>query len=76
MYIHDIFMDIYGYHTSMARGKGRLVPYHLRSGRPLVMWLGISSGGFHAKQVTGHTATVPSRRKFLPNSKFTQVKLN
>ena len=38
------------------------------------LWLGISGGGFHPKQLTGHT--VFSRRKFLPNSKFTQAKLN
>ena len=32
--------------------------------------------GFHPEQPTGHTATVSPRRKFLPNSKLTQVKLN
>ena len=75
MYIHDTFMDIY--HTSMAMGKGLgcLIQYHLRTGRPLVKWLGISSRGFHPEQLTGHSAMVSSRQKFLPNSKLTQVKL-
>ena len=74
MYIHDIS----GYHTSMAMAKGlrRLIQYHLRTWRPLVKWLGISSRGFHPEQPTDHTVTVSSRRKFLPNSKLTQVKLN
>ena len=69
---------IYRYHTSMAMGKGlgRLVQYHLCTGRPLVKWLEISSRGFHPEQPTGHTATVSPRRKFFPNSKLTQVKLN
>ena len=50
---------IYRYHTSMAMGKGlgRLVQYHLCTGRPLVKWLEISSRGFHPEQPTGHTAT-------------------
>ena len=44
--------------------------YHLGTGRPLVKWLKISSGGFHPKQLTSHIATVSSRWKFLANSKF------
>ena len=69
MYIHDIFMDTY--HTSMAMGKGlgRLIQYNLRTGRPLVKWLGISSKGFHPEQPTGHTATVSGPMAKLP-SKF------
>ena len=61
---------------AMGKGLGRLIQYHLRTGRPLVKWLEISSRGFHPEQPTGHTATVSPRRKFLPNSKLTQGKLN
>ena len=74
--IHVYPRYIYGYLTRMAmgRGMGRLVQYHLRTGRPLVKWLEISSRGFHPEQPTGHTATVSPRRKFLPNSKLYSTK--
>ena len=59
-----------------AREWGTLFMYHLGAGRPLVKWLGVSSGGFHLKQLKGHTAMDFSRWKLLPNSKYTQVKLS
>ena len=43
------------YHSSMAMGKG-LIQYHLRIGRPLVKWLGISSRGFNR---SSRQATLP-----------------
>ena len=43
--------------------------------RPIVKWPGVSSEGFHPKQLTSHTAMDSSRRKLLSNSKFTQLKL-
>ena len=43
----------------MGKGLGRIIQYHVRTGRPLVKWLEISSRGFHPEQPTGHTATVP-----------------
>ena len=70
---------IYGYYTNsitMGTGLGRIIQYHLRTGGPLVKWLEISSRCCHPEQPTGHTATVSPKRKFLPNSKLTQVKLN
>ena len=59
VYIHDIFMDItLTVSMTMGKGLGRIIQYHLRSGRPLVKWVEISSRGFHPEQPTGHTATV------------------
>ena len=76
--LEGVLFPVAAHHTTLAwqwaRDWGALFTYHLGAGRPLVA--GISSGGFHPKQVKGHTATVSSRRKSLPNSKFTQVKLN
>ena len=65
MYVYPRY--IYGYLTSMAMAKGlvRLIQYHLRTGRPLDKWLGISSRGFHPEQLTDHTTTVSSIRNSL-----------
>ena len=35
---------------TMGKGLGRIIQYHLRTGRPLVKWLEISSRGFHPEQ--------------------------
>ena len=76
--LQGVLFTVAAHHTTLAwqwaRDWGALFPYHLVMGGHLR--LGISSGGFHPKQVTGHTAMVSSRRKSLPNSKFTQMKLN
>ena len=50
-------------------------PVYVLGGHLLSDW-SLSSRGFHPEQPTGHTATVSPTRKFLPNSKLTQVKLN
>ena len=47
---------------------GTLSTYYLSARRPLVKWLGISSRGFHPKQLTGHVGKVSTSRNFLPNS--------
>ena len=57
-----------------ARDCGALFTYHQGAGRPIVPLLGISSRCFHPKQLAGHTAMDSTRRKFLPNLKFTEVK--
>ena len=53
---------------AMGKGLGRLVQYHLCTGRPLVKWLEISSRGFHPEQPTGHTATVSPHSFQIRNS--------
>ena len=76
MYIHDMFMDITLVWQWARDWSALFSTIYVPGGHLIVKWRGISSRGFHPEQPTGNTATVSSRRKFLPNSNFTQVKLN
>ena len=59
-----------------ARDWGALLStIYVLEGHLLSGW-SLSSRGFHPEQLTGYTATVSPTRKFLPNSKLTQVNLN
>ena len=44
---------------TMGNGLGRIIQYHLRTGRPFGKWLEISSRVFHPEQPTGHTVRFP-----------------
>ena len=59
---------IQGIHSAKYQNKKVMI-------KNAIQLAGMFVWGFHPEQLTGHSAMVSSRRKFLPNSKLTQVKL-